>query len=302
ELRELRLVQAVVPIGQVEEAVVEPVRLVLGSGFQDAASQDVGEQLVAGLLEQGGGGHSTGFRTLLGHARRAPVSSGSGGVGARRRGRPAADDLAPQCNKRRESAQRADHGRPGGYYHQRGAGVVSGSRRGGEREPEAGAHVRKVGAWATHQTKSTVRSGRSDCWRCCAAWRSGFRRSTGRGSCSSGCPSCRSCSETRAASCFTMKCDSRTIPRRSRRAAASSKRRSNAPSTRRPVSTTRRTTNRGGGVRRNEPVLRATRRGGADRRRHAVVWIPAGGCTGPERAGPQHDRGRVPGLHVGRGH
>src|SRR5207245_127230 len=211
ELGELRLVQAVVPIGQVEHGVVEPLLLVLGSGFQDAASQDVGEQLVAGLLEQGGGGHSTGFRTLLGHARRAPVSSGSGGVGARRRGRPAADDLAPQCNKRRESAQRADHGRPGGYYHQRGAGGVSGGRRGGEREPEAGAHVRKVGAWATHQTKSTVRSGRSDCWRCCAAWRSGFRRSTGRGSCSSGCPSCRSCSETRAASCFTMKYDSRTI-------------------------------------------------------------------------------------------
>src|SRR5207245_1019838 len=146
ELGELRLVHAVVPIGQVEHGVVEPLLLVLGSGFQDAASQDVGEQLVAGLLEQGGGGHSTGFRTLLGHARRAPVSSGSGGVGARRRGRPAADDLAPQCNKRRESAQRADHGRPGGYYHQRGAGVVSGSRRGGEGEPEGGAHVREEGS------------------------------------------------------------------------------------------------------------------------------------------------------------
>src|SRR2546430_5350453 len=101
QLVELRLVQPVVAVGEIEHGVVEPLFLVLGGRFQDAASEDVGEQLVAGLLEGGGGGHSARFRTLLGHAAECSSRVRTGDW-------ESADQSAPQCNRARETAQRAD--------------------------------------------------------------------------------------------------------------------------------------------------------------------------------------------------
>src|SRR5438034_281821 len=86
QLAELRLVQLFVTVGQIQHRVVEPFLLVLCAGFQHAASQDVGEQFVAGLFECGGGGRASGFRTFLGHAQGAPLFSnwrcGRGEIGA----------------------------------------------------------------------------------------------------------------------------------------------------------------------------------------------------------------------------
>src|ERR1051326_3488012 len=82
-----------------------PLLLVLGARFQDAASQDVGEQLVAGLLKGGGGGHSARFRTFLGHAAGCSSLVRTGDW-------ESADQSAPQCNRARETAQRAEVHRP----------------------------------------------------------------------------------------------------------------------------------------------------------------------------------------------
>src|SRR6266404_2675268 len=91
QLRQLRLVQRIVALGEVQHRVVEPFLLVLGGGFQHAAAQNVREQLVASLFEGGGGGHLAGFRTLLGHAWGAPLWSEPGtrglGDGSGRAGR-----------------------------------------------------------------------------------------------------------------------------------------------------------------------------------------------------------------------
>src|SRR5205823_2970976 len=75
QLRQLLLVQPIVALGEVQHRVVEPFLLVLGSGFQDAAAQDVRKQLVAGLFEGRGRGHLARLRTLLGHAWGAPLFS-----------------------------------------------------------------------------------------------------------------------------------------------------------------------------------------------------------------------------------
>src|SRR5438093_1136017 len=75
QLGQLLLVQPIVALGEVQHRVVEPFLLVLGSGFQDAAAQDVRTQLVAGLFEGRGRGHLARLRTLLGHAWGAPLFS-----------------------------------------------------------------------------------------------------------------------------------------------------------------------------------------------------------------------------------
>lgn len=51
ELRELGVRELGVPVLQVFHRVVEPLYLVLGSGLQHTAPNDVLEQLIAGLLE-----------------------------------------------------------------------------------------------------------------------------------------------------------------------------------------------------------------------------------------------------------
>src|SRR3989454_6738199 len=67
----------------------------LGTRFQDAASEDMGEQLVACLLEGGGGRNFSRFRTLFRHARRAPLFRSGGRV-----------RTAPQCNSGPSATQR----------------------------------------------------------------------------------------------------------------------------------------------------------------------------------------------------
>src|SRR2546427_4097091 len=69
----------------------------LGRRFQDAASEDMGEQLVACLLEGGGGRNFSRFRTLFRHARRAPLFRSGGRV-----------RTAPQCNSGPSATQRRD--------------------------------------------------------------------------------------------------------------------------------------------------------------------------------------------------
>src|SRR5207247_5024267 len=58
----------------------------LGRRFQDAASEDMGEQLVACLLEGGGGRNFSRFRTLFRHARRAPLFRSGARVRTARQG------------------------------------------------------------------------------------------------------------------------------------------------------------------------------------------------------------------------
>src|SRR5256885_1672357 len=90
QLRELRLVQLGVPVGQIQHRVVEPFLLMVGGRFQDATAEDVGEQLVSGLLKRGGGRQLAGFRTLFGHAGAVLSRAESRGGGS----------TAQQCNRR----------------------------------------------------------------------------------------------------------------------------------------------------------------------------------------------------------
>src|SRR2546426_10025464 len=104
----------------------------LGRRFQDAAAEDVGEQLVACLLEGGGGRNSSRFRTLFRHARSAPLFRSGGRV-----------RTAPQCNSGPCAMQRP---RPwlasrGGGAASSFRGVTAGRRRGvpdGEGTSEGG--------------------------------------------------------------------------------------------------------------------------------------------------------------------
>jgi len=53
KLRHVVIAQVGVPLGKVLHRVVEPILLVLWSCFENAASEDVGEELIAGLFEGG---------------------------------------------------------------------------------------------------------------------------------------------------------------------------------------------------------------------------------------------------------
>jgi PAS domain-containing protein len=83
-----RLREIVVPIPEIQHGIVEPFPLVLWSRFEDAATQDVGEQLVSGLLKGRGGGDFTGL-TLFGHSHvllvELGVTEGQSNEGAVRR-------------------------------------------------------------------------------------------------------------------------------------------------------------------------------------------------------------------------
>src|SRR5437867_1536503 len=80
QLGDLPFAQLRVAVGEVQHGIVKPLLLVLGRRFQDAAAEDMGEQLVTGLLELRGGRNSSRFRTLFGHARGAPLFRSGGRV------------------------------------------------------------------------------------------------------------------------------------------------------------------------------------------------------------------------------
>src|SRR5437867_6518561 len=83
QLRDLALAQVLEPVPKIQHRVVEPLFLVLGAGFENAAAEDVGEQLVACLVKGRGGLRFAGFATFLGHAGR--LLSWAGPRGNRRR-------------------------------------------------------------------------------------------------------------------------------------------------------------------------------------------------------------------------
>src|SRR2546430_7858357 len=129
QLRDLPLAQLGVAVGEIQHRVVEPLLLMLGRRFQDTAAEDVGEQLVACLLEGGGGRNFSRFRTLFCHARGAPLFRSGGRV-----------RTAPQCNSapcptQRRRPRRASRG---GRARAGFRGGTAGGRRGGSEERRGG--------------------------------------------------------------------------------------------------------------------------------------------------------------------
>src|SRR5690349_13538964 len=91
----------------------------------------------------------------------------------------------PPVNRRRNVI--SCFGQRKGRTTERRGGIIINGQVGRGRGGAGGGRlrVRKVDVWAIHQTKCTVRNAPSDCSRCSAGWRSGLRRSTARGHCSS---------------------------------------------------------------------------------------------------------------------